>query len=143
METILFYVKNTQEALFAANAICSDIKALPDEDQHKLYLRKWPFHAMMIAPYERKGTELVQLDKELLIFPAYREEDLEKLERGKNLVLFKNAMYIVGDNETSIKRRSNIINWLLDKEDLIVIPTENDQQIETEKFPEGENDQNS
>ena len=128
MQTILLYAKTTQEALYSANAICSDIKALPDDDQHKLYLRKWPFHAMQIVPYEKKGDRLEQLDRELLIFPAYREEDLERLERGKHLVLLKNAMCIVGDNETSKGRRSTIINWLLSK---------------TEKFPGGEFGENS
>ena len=125
METIILYCKTQEEALHAVNDICMDIKALPDDNQHQLFMNRRIFGMYSIFPGEKIGGSLINEpgkaekiqpgDRELIFFPAEREEDFEKLKAGKNLVMVKNCNYIIG--ETRKTRRDKIIDWLLGKVD--------------------------
>ena len=134
METIILYCKTQEEALHAVNDICMDIKALPDDDQHQLFMNRRIFGMYSIFPGEKIGGSLIGEpgkaekiqpgDKELIFFPAEKEEAFEKLKAGKNLVMVKNCNYIIGEQDSRKNRRSNIINWLLGKETELKMSTD-------------------
>ena len=134
METIILYCKTQEEALHAVNDICVDIKALPDDCQHQLFMNRRLFGMYSIFPGEKIGGSLIgELgkaekiqpgDRELIFFPAEKEEAFEKLKAGKNLVMVKNCNYIIGEQDSRKNRRSNIINWLLGKETELKMPTD-------------------
>lgn len=129
METIILYCKTQEEALHAVNDICADIKALPDDDQHKLFMNRRIFGMYSIFPgtkledsaigVEGKVEKVQPGDRELIFFPADKEEAFEKLKAGKNLVMVKNCNYIIGEADSRKKRRANIIDWLLGKADIL------------------------
>ncbi len=54
METILLYCQTQEEALHAVNDICMDIKALPEDSQHQLFMNRRVFGMYSIFP----GTKL-------------------------------------------------------------------------------------
>ena len=114
MESIMLIATKREEALACVSALTDDIKALPVEHQHKLYFRQILMGSYVIFPKE--GDKVG--DKELIIFPASREEDLERLKGTKNIVLLKNCMYVVGDTDHTKDIRHNIIFYLLSKEEL-------------------------
>lgn len=123
METIILYCKTREEALHAVNDMCMDIKALPEDDQHILYMNRRIFGMYAIFPGvkledgdEPGRREKVQPgDRELIFFPAEKEEAFEKLKAGKNLILVKNCNYVIGESKVKKIRRSVIIDWLLGK----------------------------
>ncbi len=136
METIILYCKTQEEALHAVNDICVDIKALPDDDQHQLFMNRRLFGMYSIFPGEKIGGSLIGEpgkaekiqpgDRELIFFPADKEEAFETLKSGKNLIMVKNCNYIIGDQDSRKNRRSTIINWLLGKSDKLTFTSNED-----------------
>ena len=129
METILLYCQTQEEALHAVNDICMDIKALPEDNQHQLFMNRRIFGMYSIFPgtkledsaigVDGKAEKVQPGDRELIFFPAEKEDAFEKLKAGKNLIMVKNCNYIIGEADSRKKRRANIIDWLLGKADIL------------------------
>lgn len=103
METVLLIANKKDQALFCVGALCEDIKN-NEEANHKLKFASRMFSSYLITN---------ETDREIEIFPAAREEDLERLQRNKNIVLLKNCMWCVGDSDLKKSRRDILITWLL------------------------------
>jgi len=114
MDTILLYAKDRFDAAEALTILCNDIKAV-EEANHKLYFRRLMFNSFTISSghTDEDGTRHLDGDKEVVIFPMEREEQLEKLKVGKNILELRNCNWIIGEGEKAVERRSHIINWLL------------------------------
>ena len=115
METVLLLAKTPDEAHQCVSYLCTDIQNT-EEANHKLYFRRIMFGAFHICQGEtdeETGEKRLTGDREIVIFPAVYEEQLENLKGGKTLVLCKNAMCVVGEGETKVLRRSNLISWVL------------------------------
>lgn len=139
MDTILLYAKTRQQALGCIDALTHDIKALPMEDQHKLFFRRILMGAYIIFPGhitdeklienpptdekdKAQRTEAIIPDdtKELVIFPQDDEIRLKRIQDEKKVVLYRNCMCVVGEGDKAKATRDNIISWLLGKAELEV-----------------------
>ena len=60
-------------------------------------------------------SNVVLGNHEILYLPATRTEDIERLERNKNVVLKINCMCFVGDNDKKKRKLKKIIDWLLEE----------------------------
>lgn len=117
METVLLFANKQQDALNGVTWICNDIKNT-EEANHQLFFSARLMSAFMISKGETDEENKVRLtgDRELVIFPAYREDDFKRLQKSKNIVLLHNVKWICGPSEQRIERRSRIIHWLLGEE---------------------------
>ena len=117
METILLIANDRIVAGEAITVICNDIKAREDAN-HKLYFRRIMMGAYTISSghTEEDGTRILDGNRELVIFPVYREEQLEKLKTGKNLIEMHNATWILGEGPKKVDIRTKLIDWLLGAE---------------------------
>ena len=119
METVLLFANKKQDALDSVQALCIDIQKR-DDANHKLYFAARLMGAFVIAPGEESdGQRHLTGNREVIIFPAFREEDFNRLKSTKNLSSIHNAKWLVGDGPFKIKRREKIIDWLLGKIDEI------------------------
>lgn len=114
MDTILLYAKDRFDSAEALTLLCNDIKAVSDSE-HKLYFRKLMANAFTIFPgcTDEDGIKHPTGDKEVIIFPMYEHELLDKLQAGKNLIELRNCKWVIGEGEKSSNVRKKIIAWLL------------------------------
>lgn len=113
MQTALFYAEKREDALACAKALCDDIKA-NEEANHQLYFSNRLMGVYLICKGEEvDGVKRLTGNQEVIIFPAQRKTDLERLKRTKHVVSCKNAMTLVGETEKSKEKRAWLIDWLL------------------------------
>lgn len=132
MRTVLLFANRREDALKSVEAICNDVKAREDAN-HKLAFARRLMGSFLIAPYETdaEGNKHLAGDRELLLFPALKVEEFEKLKSVKNVESIHNAKWVIGDGPWKVKRRQDLIDWLLGKRDHIDGPVENDQKPES------------
>ena len=114
METVLLLAQTPQQAGESVSYLCTDIQNTP-EANHKLYFSRIMFGSFHISMGEtgEDGKKHLTGDREIVIFPAVYEEQLEKLKVGKTMILCKNCMCVVGESDRRIDRRKNLISWVL------------------------------
>ena len=114
MDTILLYATDRFDAAEALTILCNDIKAI-EEANHRLYFRRLMFNSFTISSghTDEDGTRHLDGEREVVIFPMEKEEHLEKLKAGKNILELRNCNWIIGEGDKTIKRRRHIIDWLL------------------------------
>lgn len=113
MQTAIYYAERREDALACAEALCNDIKADTNAD-HQLYFSRRLMGAYIICKGEEvDGKKKLTGTKEVIIFPAQRTDDFERLQRTKHVVACKNCMSLVGVGEKSKEKRAEIISWLL------------------------------
>lgn len=119
METVLLLATTPQEAHESVSYLCDDIQNTP-EANHRLYFHRIMFGSFHISTgtTDEDGNKSLTGDREIVIFPAVYEEQLEKLKAGKTMVLCKNCMCVAGDSELRVERRKALISWVLGNADM-------------------------
>ena len=64
---------------------------------------------------EETGTMIPIGCHEILYMPVSRAQDIERLERTKNVVLNINCMCFVGDNDKKKYKLKKIIDWFMEE----------------------------
>lgn len=117
MKTILLLANKKEDALGCAQMLCEDIKANEIYD-HKLYFSRMMMGAFKIGLGEIvDGKPTFRSDRELVLFPAARVEDLERLKTNKTIIFCKNCMSVTGDSRIKAKRRKAILDWISNEVD--------------------------
>lgn len=113
MKTILLLANRKEDALGCAQMLCEDIKANQIYD-HKLYFSRMMMGAFKIGLGEPgdDGKLTFKSDKEIVLFPAARIEDLERLKTNKTIIFCKNCMSVTGDSRIKKKRRQAMLDWV-------------------------------
>lgn len=113
MQTALYFAERREDALACVQHLCDDIKA-NEEANHQLYFSTRFMGAYVICKGEEvDGTKKLTGNREVIIFPASRTDDLERLQRTKHIVTCKNCMSLVGIGEKTKEKRAEVISWLL------------------------------
>lgn len=113
MQTALYFAERREDALACVQQLCDDIKA-NEEANHQLYFSTRFMGAYVICKGEEvDGTKKLTGNHEVIIFPAQRTEDLERLQRTKHIISCKNCMCLVGEGPKAKDNRAVVISWLL------------------------------
>ena len=97
MDTIVYYAQTREEALKSVTVLCNYIKAREDANHQLFFSQRLMGEYMIGRGAEIDGKKQFVSNRELIIFPAYRTEDFERLKRVKNVVGLNNCMCIVGE----------------------------------------------
>ena len=112
MSTIIFISTSAQDQMRSCETLNN--ACIADERcKHKIFFR--PIMQNMFqwisGAKDEEGNVLFGCH-EILYLPSTREDDIARLEATKNVVLKKNSMCFVGNDETKVKR---LIDWLLEE----------------------------
>ena len=117
METVILFAANREDALKSVSSLCNDIKSR-DDANHRLYFNARLMGMFVIAPGEViDDKKEFTGNRELIIFPAMRDDDFERLKASKNLVSIHNANWVIGDGPRKVNARKKMIDWLLNLRD--------------------------
>lgn len=112
MSTIIFFSTSSDDHLKSIETLVEALRA-DGRCEHKICFRPITqnFYQILRGELDDDGHMQPIGCHEILYLPANRKEEIERLERTKNVVLKKNSMCFV-NKEEKIKK---LINWLLEE----------------------------
>ena len=117
VKTILLYVTDKEEGVKAIKYLVDDIQKNEDAN-HKLFF-KFLFNGayyISMGTTDKEGARHFIGNHEVIFMPQARLNSLiDSFADNKNIIAQKNCMIIAGDSEKTVKLRSDIIDWLLEK----------------------------
>lgn len=120
MSTIIFVSKSADDQTKSIEALVNALKA-DGRCEHKICFRPITtnfFQFIRGVKDDDKGMFPIGCH-EILYLPINRKEEIERLERNKNVIIKINSMCFVGDSDKKKKKLKNVIDWLLEeKEDI-------------------------
>lgn len=118
MSTIIFFSTSSDDHVKSINCLVEALRA-DGRCEHKICFRPITqnFYQILRGVVQNNGTMLPVGCHEILYLPVNRKEEIERLERTKNVVLKKNSMCFV-NNEDKTKK---LIDWLLEETEEIEI----------------------
>lgn len=118
MSTIIFFSTSADDHVKSVEALVGALRA-DGRCEHKICFRPVTVNFFQIIRGEKDEEGSMQPIgcHEILYLPSNRKVEIERLERTKNIVLKKNSMCFV-NNEEKIKK---LIDWLLEETEEIEI----------------------
>ena len=118
MSTIIFFSTSSDDHVKSVETLVEALKA-DGRCEHKICFRPITLNFYQIIRGEKDDNGNMQPIgcHEILYLPVNRTEEIERLERTKNVVLKKNSMCFV-NNEDKTKK---LIDWLLEEMEEIEI----------------------
>lgn len=112
MSTIIFFSTSSDDHVKSINCLVDALRA-DGRCEHKICFRPITvnFYQLIRGVVQDNGTMIPVGCHEILYLPSNRTEEIERLERTKNVVLKKNSMCFV-NNEDKTKK---LVNWLLEE----------------------------
>ena len=113
MSTIIFFSTSSEDHVKSIETLVEALRA-DGRCEHKICFRPLTvnFYQILRGVVQDNGTMIPIGCHEILYLPSNRTEEIERLERTKNVVLKKNSMCFVGNDETKVKK---LIDWLLEE----------------------------
>ncbi len=109
METKIFIAQTREAALACVQHLCEDVKTREDAN-HKLFFVRRMFNFFQITDRETRSVLIIGAN-------VFENESNAQHLKGLNVVdEVKNCMSLVGESEDKAKKRQDIIDWLLNKE---------------------------
>lgn len=110
METKIFIAQTKESALACVQHLCEDVKSREDAN-HKLFFARRMFNFFQITNRETRSVLIIGAN-------VFESESNAQHLKGLHVVdEVKNCMSLVGESEDKAKKRKEIIDWLLDKEE--------------------------
>lgn len=118
MSTIIFFSTSSDDHIKSINCLVEALRA-DGRCEHKICFRPITqnFYQILRGVVQDNGSMIPVGCHEILYLPSNRTEEIERLERTKNVVLKKNSMCFV-NNEDKTKK---LIDWLLEEMEEIEI----------------------
>ena len=118
MSTIIFFSTSSDDHIKSINCLVDALRA-DGRCEHKICFRPLTvnFYQLIRGVVQDNGTMLPIGCHEILYLPSNRKVEIERLERTKNVVLKKNGMCFV-NNEDKTKK---LVDWLLEETEEIEI----------------------
>lgn len=112
MSTIIFFSTSSDNHVKSINCLVDALRA-DGRCEHKICFRPITvnFYQLIRGVVQDNGTMLPVGCHEILYLPSNRTEEIERLERTKNVVLKKNGMCFVNKEDKTKK----LIDWLLEE----------------------------
>ena len=116
MSTIIFFSTSSDDHLKSIETLVEALRA-DGRCEHKICFRPITqnFYQLIRGELDDDGHMQPIGCHEILYLPANRTEEIERLERTKNVVLKINSMCFVGDNDKKKHKIKKLINWLLEE----------------------------
>ena len=113
MSTIIFFSTSSEDHVKSVEALVEALKA-DGRCEHKICFRPITvnFYQILRGELDDDGNMQPIGCHEILYLPVNREAEIARLEATKNVVLKKNSMCFVGNDETKVKK---LIDWLLEE----------------------------
>ena len=122
MSTIIFVSNLADDQTKSIEALVNALKA-DGRCEHKICFRPITtnfFQFIRGVKDDDKGMFPIGCH-EILYLPINRKEEIERLERNKNVIIKINSMCFVGDSDKKKKKLKNIIDWLLEETEEITL----------------------
>lgn len=118
MSTIIFFSTSSDNHLKSIETLIEALRA-DGRCEHKICFRPITqnFFQIIRGVVQDNGTMIPVGCHEILYLPSNRTEEIERLERTKNVVLKKNSMCFVNKEEKTKK----LVDWLLEETEEIRI----------------------
>ena len=118
MSTIIFFSTSSDDHVKSVEALVEALRA-DGRCDHKICFRPITlnFYQLIRGVVQDNGAMIPIGCHEILYLPSNRTEEIERLERTKNVVLKKNSMCFVNKEE----KMKNLIDWLLEETEEIEI----------------------
>ena len=112
MSTIIFFSTSSEDHVKSIETLVEALRA-DGRCEHKICFRPLTvnFYQILRGVVQDNGTMIPVGCHEILYLPVNRKEEIERLERTKNVVLKKNSMCYVNKEEKTKK----LIDWLLEE----------------------------
>ena len=112
MSTIIFFSTSSEDHVKSIETLVEALRA-DGRCEHKICFRPLTvnFYQILRGVVQDNGTMIPVGCHEILYLPVNRKEEIERLERTKNVVLKKNGMCFVNKEEKTKK----LIDWLLEE----------------------------
>ncbi len=112
MSTIIFFSTSSDDHVKSVETLVDALKA-DGRCEHKICFRPITlnFYQIIRGVVQDNGTMIPVGCHEILYLPSNRTEEIERLERTKNVVLKKNGMCFVNNQDKTKK----LIDWLLEE----------------------------
>lgn len=112
MSTIIFFSTSSEDHVKSIEALVEALRA-DGRCDHKICFRPLTvnFYQILRGELDDDGNMQPIGCHEILYLPSNRKEEIERLERTKNVVLKKNSMCYVNKEE----KTKALINWLLEE----------------------------
>ena len=116
MSTIIFFSTSSDDHLKSIETLVEALRA-DGRCEHKICFRPITqnFYQILRGELDDDGHMQPIGCHEILYLPSNRTEEIERLERTKNVVLKINSMCFVGDNDKKKYKVKKLINWLLEE----------------------------
>lgn len=116
MSTIIFFSTSSDDHVTSIGTLVDALKA-DGRCEHKICFRPITlnFYQIIRGVLDDDGHMQPIGCHEILYLPSNRTEEIERLERTKNVVLKINGMCFVGDNDKKKRKVKKLINWLLEE----------------------------
>ena len=117
MKTIIFFSTSVDDHIASMETLVEGFRA-DGRCEHKVCFRPIMANVYQFiggALNEETGTMVPMGCHEILYIPVTHKENIERLERTKNVVLNINCMCFVGENDKKKKKLEKIINWFLEE----------------------------
>ena len=112
MSTIIFFSTSSEDHVKSIETLVEALRA-DGRCEHKICFRPLTvnFYQILRGVVQDNGTMIPVGCHEILYLPVNRKEEIERLERTKNVVLKKNSMCFVNKE----KKTKKLIDWLLEE----------------------------
>lgn len=116
MSTIIFFSTSSDDHVTSIGTLVDALKA-DGRCEHKICFRPITqnFYQIIRGVVQDNGKMIPVGCHEILYLPSNRTEEIERLERTKNVVLKINSMCFVGDNDKKKRKVKKLIDWLLEE----------------------------
>ena len=116
MSTIIFFSTSSDDHVTSIGTLIDALKA-DGRCEHKICFRPITlnFYQLIRGVVQDNGEMIPVGCHEILYLPSNRTEEIERLERTKNVVLKINSMCFVGDNDKKKRKVKKLIDWLLEE----------------------------
>ena len=116
MSTIIFFSTSAEDHVKSIETLVEALRT-DGRCEHKICFRPITlnFYQLIRSELDDDGHMQPIGCHEILYLPANRKEEIERLERTKNVVLKINSMCFVGDNDKKKRKVKKLIDWLLEE----------------------------
>lgn len=118
MSTIIFFSTSAEDQIKSIETLVEALKA-DGRCEHKICFRPVALNIFQLirGVIQDNGTMIPVGCHEILYLPSTREQEMARLEDVKNVVLKRNSMCYVGNEE----RTKKLIDWLLEETEEIML----------------------
>ena len=122
MSTIIFFSTSSEDHVKSIETLVEALKA-DGRCEHKMCFRPLTvnFYQILRGELDDDGNMQPIGCHEILYLPVNREAEMARLEATKNVVLERNSMCFVGDNDKKKYKVKKIIDWLLEEREDIML----------------------